>query len=168
MRSIVDCVIIRWERGLVCWPEGAGGKEKYVEARGITVRDEAVKLAKSLMAAYQTSASTTGISGLVWNASQQPGSFNPGDRLGGLRVQSIAITMDEDGETVVTPALGDPLEIALKAMDRKIQRTAAPVTSEWASPFPPDGPRAQPIDSTPPDATWRGQRRKPTGSAGST
>ena len=40
----IDTVLIRWRDGFVAVPETAGGRERYVEVRGITNRDDALAL----------------------------------------------------------------------------------------------------------------------------
>lgn len=152
----IDAVLIRWADGFVCVPEGAGGRERYIEVRGITDRAEAIKLGESLLAAYVGTRATTAVSGHVWNASQQPGDgFYVADKMDGQFVQSINIGMDDEGYTVVTPELGDPVRVRLAEVERRIARAATPVQSEWASPYP-EIKTADPIDTSIPQFTWRG------------
>lgn len=154
----IDTVLIRWADGFVCVPERAGGRERYIEVRGITDRDEAIKLGESLLAAYAGTRGTTGVSGHVHNAAQQPGDgFYVADKMDGQDVRSINIGMDDEGYTTVTPELGDPLHERLDAVERRIARAGTAVQSEWASPYP-EIKTADPIDTTIPQFTWRGTR----------
>lgn len=152
----IDTVLIRWADGFVCVPESAGGRERYIEVRGITNRDDAIALGEELLAAYAGTRATTAVSGHVWNASQQPGDgFYVADKMDGQFVQSINIGMDDEGYTVVTPELGDPVRVRLAEVERRIARAATPVQSEWASPYP-EIKTADPIDTSIPQFTWRG------------
>ncbi len=154
----IDTVLIRWADGFVCVPERAGGRERYIEVRGITNRDDAIALGESLLEAYQGTRGTTGVSGHVHNSAQQPGSgFYVGDKMDGQFVQSIQIDIDDEGYTVVTPELGDPLRIRLDEVERRIARAATAVQSEWASPYP-EIKTADPIDTSIPQFSWRGTR----------
>lgn len=157
MFAVADCILIRWADGYCCVPAEAGGKERYLEIRGIVTRDDAVKLGQELLDAYKTQRTSTAVTGHVWNSSQQPGTgFYLGDKLDGELVQSITIDIDGDGATVVTPELGDALAVRLEALNRKLARMATPVQSEWASPTP--RPRtSRQVDTTVPSFTFRGQ-----------
>lgn len=154
----IDTVLIRWRDGFVAVPETAGGRERYIEVRGITNRDDAIALGESLLAAYAGTRGTTAVTGHVHNAAQQPGGgFWLGDKMDGQLVESIAISMDGEGFATVTPALGDPRKVRLDEMERRIARAGTPVQSEWASPYP-EVKTADPIDTTIPQFTWRGER----------
>ena len=154
MRPIFDTVLIRWERGLVAVPESAGGREKFVEVRGVKTREEAVTLGMELLAVAKMDRATTAMTGHVFTGAQQPrGGFDLGDTIDGERVQSIAIGMDSEGATVVTPELGDPLSIALAAMERKLSRAGVGAASEWASPFTGEVASGERVDSTIPTFT---------------
>lgn len=149
----VDTVLIRWSDGFVAVPERAGGRERYIEVRGISNRDEAIALGESLIEAYSGDRGTTAVTGHVFNGSQQPGGgFWLGDKMDGQMVQSININMDDEGYTVVTPELGDPLRLRLEELERRIARAGTPVQSEWASPYP-EIKTADPIDTTIPTFT---------------
>ena len=151
-------MLIRWRDGFVAVPERAGGRERYLEVRGITSRDEAIKLGESLLAAYAGTRGTTGVTGHVHTAAQQPGDgFWVADKMDGQFVQSIQIGIDDEGYTVVTPELGDPLRIRLDEVERRIARAATAVQSEWASPYP-EVKTADPIDTSIPQFTWRATR----------
>lgn len=151
----IDTVLIRWSDGFVAVPERAGGRERYIEVRGISNRDEAIALGESLLEAYAGTRGTTSVTGHVFTGSQQPGSgFWLGDKMSGETVQSISVNIDSEGYTVVTPELGDPLRERLDEMERRIARAGTPVQSEWASPYP-EIKTAVPIDTTIPTFTWR-------------
>lgn len=151
----IDTVLIRWRDQFVAVPETAGGRERYIEVRGISDRDEAIALGEALLEAYNGTRGTTAVTGHVHNGSQQPGSgFYLGDKMDGQLVQSINVNIDDEGYTVVTPALGDPLHIRLDEINRRIARAGTPVQSEWASPYP-EVKTADPIDTTIPTFTWR-------------
>jgi hypothetical protein len=151
----IDCVLIRWRDQFVAVPETAGGRERYIEVRGISDRDEAIALGEALLEAYNGTRGTTAVTGHVHNGSQQPGgAWWLGDKMDGQIIQSISVNIDDEGYTVVTPELGDPLRLRLDEMDRRIARAATPVQSEWASPYP-EVKTADPIDTTIPTFTWR-------------
>lgn len=155
MFGVIDTVLIRYNDGYVAVPETMGGRERYIEVRGIG-RDEAIALGESLLEAYSGSRSTTAVTGHVHNSSQQPGSFPPGTKMDGQMVQSINITMDQGGYATVTPELGNPLRDRLAEMDRRIARAATPVQSEWASPYP-TPKTVEPIDTTVPTFSYSPQ-----------
>ena len=156
MRPVFEVVMMRWERGLLCEPKGAGGREKFVEVRGVKSEDEARKLAKQLLDAAKASRTTKAVTGHVLTPAQQPGGgFYIADSLDGMQVKSIAVAMDGEGFTTVTPELGDPLADALAAMQRKLDRANAGVQSEWASPFTGKVDDGQRVDSTVPTFSTR-------------
>lgn len=164
MFSTTTRLLIRWARGLIA--VGSSGPEQYVEMAGVTDYEQARQLGSDLLAAHAGSRGTVAVTGHVHDGTQQPGAaFYAGDVLGGYVVQSIAITSDGDGNTVVTPELGDPKQRRLDAVSRRIARASAGSTSEFASPFPPRAAQGDAIDSTPPlfTYTWR----QPAGSPGS-
>lgn len=149
----IDTVLIRWRDGFVAVPETAGGRERYIEVRGLASRDDAVALGEALLAAYNGTRGTTAVTGHVWNGAQQPGGgFWLLDSMDGQRVQSVSIGHDDEGYTVVTPELGDPLRLRLEELERRIARAGTPVQSEWASPYP-EVKTADPIDTTIPTFT---------------
>lgn len=155
MWGCIDTVLIRWADGFVAVPENAGGRERYIEVRGITNRDAAITLGEAVLDAYKGQRGTTGVTGHVHNGAQQPGSgFYVGDKMDGQIVQSISIGIDGEGYTVVTPELGDPLRARLDELDRRIARAGTAVQSEWASPYP-EVKTAKPVDTTIPEFTWR-------------
>lgn len=161
----IDTVLIRWRDAFVAVPERAGGRERYIEVRGISDRDEAIKLGESLLASYAGTRGTTAVTGHVHTGSQRPGDgFWLGDKMDGQIVQSIDISMDDEGYTVVSPELGDPLQVRQDEMERRIARAATPVQSEWASPYP-EVKTADPIDTSVPTFSWRPDR---TGGGGET
>lgn len=61
----IDTVLIRWRDAFVAVPERAGGRERYIEVRGISDRDEAIKLGESLLASYAGTRGTTAVTGHV-------------------------------------------------------------------------------------------------------
>lgn len=149
----IDTVLIRWRDGFVAVPETAGGRERYIEVRGLASRDDAVALGEALLEAYNGTRGTTAVTGHVWNGAQQPGGgFWLLDSMDGQRVQSVSIGHDDEGYTVVTPELGDPLRLRLEELERRIARAGIPVQSEWASPYP-EVKTADPIDTTIPTFT---------------
>ena len=149
----IDTVLIRWRDGFVAVPETAGGRERYIEVRGLASRDDAVALGEALLEAYNGTRGTTAVTGHVWDGAQQPGGgFWLLDSMDGQRVQSVSIGHDDEGYTVVTPELGDPLRLRLEELERRIARAGTPVQSEWASPYP-EIKTADPIDTTIPTFT---------------
>lgn len=149
----IDTVLIRWRDGFVAVPETAGGRERYIEVRGLASRDDAVALGEALLEAYNGTRGTTAVTGHVWDGAQQPGGgFWLLDSMDGQRVQSVSIGHDDEGYTVVTPELGDPLRLRLEELERRIARAGTPVQSEWASPYP-EVKTADPIDTTIPTFT---------------
>lgn len=151
MQPAFDCVWIRWERGIVVVPETAGGREKYVEVKGITRRDDAIALGNSLLSAAIASRSTTAVTGHATTSAQLPGSgFYLAGSLGGQRVQSISVSSDAEGYAVVTPELGDAYADKMAEIERRIARINAGTTSEWASPFTGEYSRGQAIDTSVP------------------
>lgn len=151
----IDTVLIRWAEGFVAVPETAGGRERYIEVRGITDRDEAIALGESLLASYAGTRGTTAATGHVFDSTQRPGDgFWLGDKIDGQIVQSISIGRDAEGYTVVSPELGDPLHVRRDEMERRVARAATPVQSEWASPYP-EVKTGEKIDTTIPSFSWR-------------
>lgn len=148
-------VLIRWSRGLIS--VGGPGQEIYFEVSGIQDYEQAKKLGEDLLEAYKGQRGTTGVTGHVFDGSQQPGGgYYVGDRMDGQIIQSIQIGMDEEGQTVVTPELGDPLQRRLDMLHRRVAKVTG-TQSEWASPFPPGKPQGENIDNTPPkfSYTWQ-------------
>ena len=127
-------VLVRWARGLVS--VGGDGAEVYLEIAGLQDEGEAKDLGEALLDAYRGRRDTLTVTGHVHNSAQQPGaSWYVGDTMGGLVVQSIAIGMDGEGQTTVTPELGDPLQRRLDALARRVAK-APGTASEFSSPFP--------------------------------
>ena len=153
MLSTSDRLLVRWSAGHV--QRGAPGSEQYLELRGVTSKREAERIADELLAAFHTQRGTDAVTGHVHSGTQQPmGGFKLGDTLDGQRVVSISITGDAESDTLVTPELADPLKLVLEQFERKIARLNAGVTSEYASPFPPEARRGDRIDTTPPEFKW--------------
>lgn len=127
-------VLVRWARGLIS--VGEAGEEAYLEVSGLQDYEEAKRLGEALLEAYKGQRGTFSVTGHVHTAAQQPGgSWYVADTMGGLVIQSIAIGMDAEGQTVVTPELGDPLQRRLDALSRRVAK-APGTASEFSSPFP--------------------------------
>lgn len=153
MFSTTTRLLIRWAHGLIS--VGEDGAEQFVEMAGVQTYEEALELGRDLLAAHRDDRETTAVSGHVHTGAQQPGdAFYVGDTLDGMEVQSIAISMDGERQTVVTPELGDKKQKRLDALARRVARSSAGSTSEWASPFAERQGAADPLDSPPPRFTY--------------
>lgn len=157
MFSTTTRVLIRWARGLIS--VGDEGREQFIEIAGVRDYEEAKLLGESLIEAHKGQRGTTAVTGHVHNPDQQPaGGFYLVDKLNGQRVESISIGMDEEGYTVVTPELGDPLAHRLAAMNRRLAKASAGATSEWASPYADRFAQGEKIDNTPPTFGYKWQQ----------
>ena len=157
MFQTYERILVRWRDGHVLvgpWGYDTVRREQFLEVRGIETAEAARELGESLLAVYRDARASRVVAGPVLTSGQRPGQgYRVGDAFDGQVVQAYAITLGDEGITMVTPELGDPIAIRYEQLMRHIERANAGVTSEWASPWAPGQQPGRPQDSSVPTFT---------------
>lgn len=159
MTVIKNTILARYDLGHVDIDKsnGTGRVEEYLELASARTRSGAVDLATQRLKVLKTDRTTLAYEGQVRDEAQALGTgFALGDKLDSDMLVSINISVDEYGNITAVPELNDPLYLAEEALDRKIQRIATGITSEYAAPNRDSEPEGSGTDTTPPAFSYSG------------
>lgn len=154
-----NAALVRYKNGHTYVDRSNGGRvrEVFVEMGGVDDEQDAREIGARVLALYRSASVTRAVSGPVRTVAHVPGvSYRLGDRMGGNMIRSYSITLDGDGLVSVTPELDDPLAIRQAAIDRQLQRAAAGITSEYATPNITDPTTGASTDTAPPEFSVSG------------
>ncbi len=155
-------IYARWERGAVYVTGGVSDgsgvqREMYLELGGVRSADEARTICRSVLANQALQEQVTAISGDALYADALPGAgYWLGDRIGGEMVTAIHAVLTDDGATI-TPGLAGRVTLRLDAEQRKLQRAAAGVQNDWATPQYTRPQTGEKVDTTPPEISFDGR-----------
>lgn len=154
-----NTVLVRYARGHAWLSRGGVGgiREAYLELPGVTREDEALGEAGRFLDSLIGNRTTVAVSGPVLEPSQAPsGGYSLYDHMGTDRIQSLTISTDGEGPTIVLPELADPLSLAELAQERRLQRVANGTTPEFGAPGINRQPEGNGIPTTPPPFSLSG------------
>lgn len=154
-----NCALVRYEGGhlYVDRADGHSRREVYVELKGVRDRDHAHDIATEILQHHEEHRESLSIAGTVRSAVQIPTSgYALGDMMDGKVIVSLDITSDDIGEAKVIPTLGDPYDIWVENMNRRIARWASGSVSEWGSPVTSSQAQGTGTDTTPPEFSLSG------------
>lgn len=145
-------ILARWSEGFVY--VGSGPREQYVELGGVTEEATAKALAKMILDSadlVETTQTDTGYQHLGNVA------YSLLDTIGGGMVMSTNVRLEGEDAIVVSPGIAGAATLKLDAQERKLQRAAKGVNSQWGTPEYTRPDKGNDVPTTPPPISVDGQ-----------
>lgn len=154
MAIIKNTILARYEGGHVDVDMSQAPNsriEQYLELANVRTRKGAIDLSKQQLRILRSDRRTFAFQGQVRSAEQALGQgFQVGDKFDGDMIASVQVSADVDGTVTTVPEVNDPVLLAQWALERRIARIAAGVTSEYANPKTDKQNTGKGTDTTPP------------------
>lgn len=133
MTGSATAVLVRWNNGHVY--VGGGSSELYVNMSAVSTRKQAEAYGGVILGGQGGTLSTLAVQGPAYWSPSGGGRYPPEvlSDYQGRRVVGYTASMSGE-QTMVTPALNDPVQDARDAIRRRIERASADTVSLWGSP----------------------------------
>lgn len=134
MTGQATAALVRWNDGHVY--VGGGSSEVYANMSAVATRKQALAYGAVILSGQGGTLSTETIQGPAYWSPSGSARYPPPvlSDYNGRRVVGFTATGSEGEETMITPALNDPVADAREAVMRRIERASADTVSLWGSP----------------------------------